>query len=147
MARISRPLTLVMLALALTACDTIPNLAGPGQTLKGEVSGKVTSKTKIAITDTVPLDFTDATVIRLSNGQFSYALPESKLNLVLAAFEDENGNNKWDVGEPITADPTECSGCSYLKVSRSGANWVVTEQTSSGPKSATLTDSTIAFNA
>lgn len=147
MARLSRPLTLVILAVALTACDTVPNLAGPGQTLKGEVSGTVTSKTKIAITDTVPLDFSDATVVRLSNGQFSFNLPDNKLNLVVAAFEDENGNDRWDDGEPITSNPNECSGCSYLKVSRSGANWIVTEQTSSGPRSATLTDSTIAFNA
>lgn len=147
MARLSRPLTVVMLALALTGCDTIPNLNTPGQTLRGEVSGKVTSKTKLAVTDTVPLDFTDATVITLNNRQFSYPLPDNTLNLVVAAFEDENGNNKWDVGEPITSDPTDCNSCSYLKVSRSGTTWTVTEQTASGPKSATLTDSTIAFNA
>jgi hypothetical protein len=136
-----------MLVMALTACDAVPNLNTPGQTLQGEVSGTVTAKTKIAVTDTVPLDFSEATVVKLSNRQFSYALPDNKLNLTVAAFEDENGNNRWDEGEPITSNPNECSGCSYLKVSRSGSSWTVTEQTSSGPKNASLTDSTIAINA
>lgn len=145
MARLSRPLAVVMVALALTACDTIPNLAGPNQTIQGEVSGYSSSANiKVAITNTVPYDFTDATVVPVTNGKFSYALPDNTLNLAIAAFDDKNNNNKWDAGEPIT---TDCDSCSYLKVSRSGTTWTVTEQTSSGPKSATLTDSTIAFNA
>ena len=147
MSRLSRPLTFAMLVLALTACDGVPNLNAPGQTLRGEVSGKITAKTKIAVTDQVPLDFSQATILPVSNRQFSYTLPDNKANVFLAAFEDENGNNRWDEGEAITSDPNSCSGCSYLRVTRVGSSWTVTEQTASGPKSATLTDSTIAFNA
>ncbi|MNK78671.1 hypothetical protein D3C87_983140 [compost metagenome] len=147
MSRLSRPLTFAMLVLALTACEAVPNLNVPGQTLRGEVSGNITAKTKIAVTDQVPLDFSDAAVIPVSNRQFSYALPDNKANVFLAAFEDENGNNRWDPGEAITSDPNSCAGCSYLRVSRVGTNWTVTEQTASGPKSATLTDSTITFKA
>lgn len=142
MSRLSRPLAFAMLALALTACDAVPNLNLPGQTLQGEVSGDVTSQTKVAITDTVPLDFSQAEVLRVSNGKFSYPLPDDKLNVFVAAFEDKNNNNKWDADEPISSKTS-----SYLKVSRSGSSWIVTEYTQGVSQSASLTDSTIAFNA
>lgn len=147
MARVSRPLTLVVLAMALSACDAVPNLAGPGQILQGKVTGGDTSKIKIAVTDSVPPDFTNATVIRLNNGKFSYTLPDNKLSLIVAAFKDENDNDRWDEGEPITTDAIGCDGCSYLILTRTESTWTVTEQPSSEPRSATLTDATIRFNA
>jgi hypothetical protein len=141
-------LTFATLVLALSACEGVPNLDLPGQSLRGEVSGNVTSKTKIAVIEgSVALDFTGAKVLKISNRQFSYALPSTETTAFLAAFEDQNNNDRWDDGEPITSDAAACTGCSYLQLTKVAGSWKVTEQTSSGPKSATLTDSNIAFKA
>ncbi len=144
MSRLVRSLTFASLAIAITACDTLPtNLIG-GETLQGEVSGRVSAKTKIAVTSSVPIDFTQATVVNVTNGKFSYKLPDTEANLFVAAFEDEDGNGRWSSNEPITYGDKDSS---YLKLSKIGNSWTVTEHTSAGPKSATLTDSNIAFNA
>lgn len=145
--RLFRRSTALVLTLALIGCTGIPNLGVTGPSLTGSVSGNVTDKTKIAVLeDEAVLDFTDAKVLPVSNGRFTYALPTSKTTAVLAAFEDLDGNGKWNEGEPITTS-TECQSCSYLRLTYDGTAWKVTEQTTSGPRSATLTDSTIAFNA
>lgn len=148
MSRLSRPLTLAMLAVSLTACETIPNLTAPGETLRGEVSGNFPSgNVMVAITEGYALDFSDATFVKVTNGKFNYTLPNDATIAFVAAFEDEDGNGKWDPGEPISSDPQACQGCSYLQLTKVDGSWKVTEQTATGPKSATLNDSSIAFNA
>jgi len=141
-----RKLAIAALALTLTACDGIPNLNLPGESLRGEVSGNVSAQTKVAVIEgSAGLDFSDAKVLDVSNRQFTYDLPSSQTTAYLAAFEDLNGNNRWDDNEPITSDPNSCGGCSYLQLTKVDDSWKVTEQTASGPKTATLADSNIAF--
>lgn len=146
MSRLTRPLTFAAIALALTACDGVPNLNLPGESLRGEISGQVTSKTKVAVVEGHALDFTDAQVLRVTNRQFTYRLPDSKTNVFLAAFEDENDNNQWDPGERITSR-TDCQSCSYLKLTHDGTSWKVFEIVAGVSQPSTLVNSTIAFNA
>jgi hypothetical protein len=133
-------LAVAALAFALTACDSLPNSIIGGETLHGEVSGKVTAKTKIAVTSSVPVDFSQATIVSVSNGKFSYKLPDSEANLHVAAFEDEDGNGRWNGNEPITYGGNDSS---YLKLSKINGTWQVTEYTAGVPKSASLADTTI----
>lgn len=140
MKRLSRPLAIAAMAVALAGCDVLPTAIG-GETLQGEVSGTVTSKTKIAVVPAAGADFTQAWVVPVSNGKFSYRLPDSEPNLFVAAFEDEDGNGKWSENEPISYSNA------YLKLSKVSGTWYVTEYSGTTTKSATLSDSTIAFKA
>lgn len=147
MTRLSRMLAGVTVTMAVAGCTGVPNLGGPGETLSGKVSGSVTSLTKVAVLEgRADLDFTNARVLTLDQGRFTYSLPADKTTAVLAAFEDANGNNRWDEGEAITTS-TRCASCSYLRLTHDGTSWKVIEQLSGVARTTTLTDSTIAFNA
>lgn len=143
MKRLIRPLALVALAASVAACDVLPTAIG-GETLHGEVSGTVTAKTKIAVVPAVGHDFTQATVVPVSQRKFSYKLPDNEPNLFVAAFEDLDDNGKWSENEPISFGDANSS---YLKLSKISGTWQVSEQSGSGPKPTSLADSTITFNA
>jgi len=127
--RSSFPKYLPLLAL-LAGCAQLPGLTlGPGQTLKGKVSGATfsgaTTKVGVLSGSFLPSDMTRAAVVSVSgDGSWSYSLPAgAKENLTVFAFQDTNGNGKFDSGEKNSY--TGCPGCSYVVASPVGDAWKV----------------------
>lgn len=113
--------------LFISGCTMVPNLGG-GEMVTGTVNAS--GDVKVAVVRGTGADLTNADVVPVTNGRFSYMIPSDADVLTIVAFRDQDGNGKYTEGEPNSMSLS--SGSTYLELTRINEKWEIKQHASGG---------------
>jgi hypothetical protein len=130
-----RKLGFVLGTVLVAGCSVLPNLGSiGGDMVRGKVSATGSQNIMVAIVRGTGADLSGGEFVHLDSlGYFTYFIPQNVDALTIVAFDDRNGNGRYDDGEPTSQETS--SGSSYLHLTRVDDSWTVVEETSSGAHS------------